>query len=170
MTTQEISTQESSFSRILVAVDYLDSTSEIFQQACDLAQKYKSKLMIFHCVSGNVPRVGDFVAASSIYTYGGVYATNMARLEEELEKETTAELNQWLKSFCKQAEELGIEAECAYSTGEAGVQICARAKEWNANLIILGRRGRTGLSEILLGSVSNYVVHHANCSVLVVQH
>lgn len=33
----------------------------------------------------------------------------------------------------------------------------------------MGRRGHKGLSEILLGSVSNYVVHHAPCSVLVLQ-
>ncbi len=38
-----------------------------------------------------------------------------------------------------------------------------------ADLIVLGRRGRTGLAEALLGSVSNYVLHHAPCSVLVVQ-
>lgn len=47
--------------------------------------------------------------------------------------------------------------------------ICELARNWNADLIILGRRGRTGLSELLLGSVSNYVLHHAPCSVLTVQ-
>ncbi|NEO65320.1 MAG: universal stress protein, partial [Moorea sp. SIO4G2] len=36
-------------------------------------------------------------------------------------------------------------------------------------LIVLGRRGLGGLKEMVLGSVSNYVVHHAPCSVLVVQ-
>ncbi|NEO28803.1 MAG: universal stress protein, partial [Kamptonema sp. SIO4C4] len=35
--------------------------------------------------------------------------------------------------------------------------------------VIIGRRGRVGLSEILLGSVSNYVLHHAPCAVMVVQ-
>ena len=43
------------------------------------------------------------------------------------------------------------------------------AKDWNADLIIMGRRGLTGLSEMFLGSVSNYVVHHASCSVLLIQ-
>ncbi|MEO0350033.1 MAG: universal stress protein, partial [Cyanobacteria bacterium P01_A01_bin.15] len=41
--------------------------------------------------------------------------------------------------------------------------------QWNADLIMMGRRGRSGFSELLLGSVSNYVMHHAPCSVLTVQ-
>ncbi|RMG10302.1 MAG: universal stress protein, partial [Cyanobacteria bacterium J055] len=36
-------------------------------------------------------------------------------------------------------------------------------------LIIVGRRGRQGIEEAVLGSVSNYVVHHAPCSVLAIQ-
>ena len=34
---------------------------------------------------------------------------------------------------------------------------------------MVGSHGRTGIRELLLGSVSNYVLHHALCSVLVVQ-
>jgi nucleotide-binding universal stress UspA family protein len=47
--------------------------------------------------------------------------------------------------------------------------ICQVAKDWGAELIMVGRRGNSGLSELILGSVSNYVVHHAHCSVLIVQ-
>jgi nucleotide-binding universal stress UspA family protein len=53
--------------------------------------------------------------------------------------------------------------------GEAGSLICKAAQNWGTDLIVIGRRGHRWLSEILLGSVSNYVVHHALCSVLVVQ-
>ena len=42
------------------------------------------------------------------------------------------------------------------------------ANSWQADMIIVGNRGRSGLSEFFLGSVSNYVMHHAPCSVLVV--
>jgi len=53
--------------------------------------------------------------------------------------------------------------------GEPGREICALAQEWSADLILLGRRGMQGLGELLLGSVSNFVMHRANCAVLVVQ-
>ncbi|MEY3330640.1 MAG: hypothetical protein RLZZ115_3525 [Cyanobacteriota bacterium] len=42
-------------------------------------------------------------------------------------------------------------------------------KKWGADLVIVGRRNRSELAELFLGSVSNYVVHHVKCSVLVVQ-
>ncbi|MEA5469202.1 universal stress protein [Spirulina sp. 06S082] len=42
-------------------------------------------------------------------------------------------------------------------------------KSWQADLIAIGRCGHSGLTELFLGSVSNYVLYHAFCSVLIVQ-
>ena len=171
--THQKSEQQSStigFKKILVAVDYLASTPKIFQQAMDMAKKYESRLMIFHCVQGQMPGMPEVVTASSMGAYGGIYSQNMLELEEQLVQEATEELKTWLSSFSQQANEQGIEAEFDYYVGSPGQKICDTAKTWDADLIIIGRRGRKGLSEILLGSVSNYVLHHAHCSVLVVQH
>ncbi len=44
------------------------------------------------------------------------------------------------------------------------------ARNCGADVIVMGRRGHSGLSELILGSVSNYVLHHAPCSVLIVQY
>lgn len=52
--------------------------------------------------------------------------------------------------------------------GAPDQQIIERAKEWNADLIVVGSHGR-GFWGRLLGSVSDGVVHHAPCSVLVVR-
>ena len=48
-------------------------------------------------------------------------------------------------------------------------EICKLAQEWNADLIVMGRRGHSILSELVLGSVSSYVIHRAHCSVHIVQ-
>lgn len=53
--------------------------------------------------------------------------------------------------------------------GAPGYQICTLANEWQIDLIVMGRKGHSGLAELFIGSVSNYVLHHAHCSVLVVQ-
>jgi nucleotide-binding universal stress UspA family protein len=63
----------------------------------------------------------------------------------------------------------GVETEFTQIPGSAGETICQFAKNWDADLIAIGHRGLSGFGELLLGSVSNYVLHHAPCSVLTVQ-
>jgi nucleotide-binding universal stress UspA family protein len=49
--------------------------------------------------------------------------------------------------------------------GDPKSQILDAAKEWRADMIVLGSHGRTGLGRFLMGSVSQDVVRHAHCSV-----
>jgi nucleotide-binding universal stress UspA family protein len=53
--------------------------------------------------------------------------------------------------------------------GRPDEEIVALAEELGAGLIVLGSRGRGGVRRALLGSVSNSVVHHGHCPVLVVR-
>jgi nucleotide-binding universal stress UspA family protein len=64
------------------------------------------------------------------------------------------------------ASELKIEKEVLH--GPPDQQIIEKAKEWNADVIVVGSHGR-GFWGRLLGSVSTAVVQHAPCSVLVVR-
>ena len=52
-------------------------------------------------------------------------------------------------------------------SGSAARQILNKAEEWKPNMIVVGSRGRSGLSSILLGSVSQKIVTEARCSVRV---
>jgi nucleotide-binding universal stress UspA family protein len=52
---------------------------------------------------------------------------------------------------------------------EPGAAIVSEAKTWNADLVIVGSHGHGIFGRVLLGSVSDYVVHHAPCSVMVVR-
>lgn len=51
--------------------------------------------------------------------------------------------------------------------GEPGQAICQLAGELSAQAIVIGSRGRGGLKRALLGSVSDYVVRNAPCTVVV---
>lgn len=53
--------------------------------------------------------------------------------------------------------------------GEPGVAIAQIAKEQAADLIVLGARGHSAVSRLLLGSTSDFVATHAHCSVLIVR-
>lgn len=161
--------QKSGYKKILVAVDDSDPTSPIFNQALHLAQINGAELMVFHAVPGGMPGVPEIVAYSGMGAYSSIYTREMVEYEEKAIKEATEELLAWLNTFVRQAQQKGVNATCDYLIGEAGLGITDMAKSWGADLIVVGRRGRRGLSELLLGSVSNYVIHHAACSVLVVQ-
>jgi nucleotide-binding universal stress UspA family protein len=53
--------------------------------------------------------------------------------------------------------------------GDARTIILEEAKEWHADLIVLGSHGRKGLGRFFLGSVSEAVARHAHCSVEIVR-
>jgi len=62
-----------------------------------------------------------------------------------------------------------LKVEIAVREGHPRTTIVDEARKWNADLIVMGSHGRTGLSRLLLGSVAQYVVSHAPCSVEVVR-
>ena len=55
------------------------------------------------------------------------------------------------------------------SVGNARVLILDLAKEWAADLIVVGSHGRRGLDRLIMGSVSESVALYAHCSVEVVR-
>ena len=61
------------------------------------------------------------------------------------------------------------EAAQRVEVGDPGGAICAVAREFDADVVVLGSRGRGVLKRVVLGSVSEYVLHHAPCPVLVVR-
>jgi len=54
--------------------------------------------------------------------------------------------------------------------GDPATAVVEAANEENADLIVLGTHGRTGLTRLLMGSVAEAVVRRAKCPVLVVKH
>ena len=53
--------------------------------------------------------------------------------------------------------------------GVPGAEIVKAAREWPADLIVIGSHGRSGMQRALLGSVAEAVMRHAPCPVLVVR-
>jgi nucleotide-binding universal stress UspA family protein len=63
----------------------------------------------------------------------------------------------------------GYAAETAVEEGDARSKIIDYAARWNAELVVVGSHGRTGLDHLLMGSVSETVARHAPCSVEIVR-
>ncbi|NEO26944.1 MAG: universal stress protein, partial [Kamptonema sp. SIO4C4] len=132
----------------------------------DLAKKEQSSLLLFHSLDWEFG--GHFGVFNEIETdvdlSGGFTESVQEHIQENLQNFKT-----WLKPYYQKAADAGVQVEMQCQVGSPGPLIRDLAKKWEADLIIMGRRGRSGLAEVLLGSVSNYVLHHVHCSVCVVQ-
>ena len=73
------------------------------------------------------------------------------------------------QSIVQKAKAAGANATFLVWDGEPGEAIVAAADSESADLIVVGSHGRSGVSRFLIGSVSDYVVRHAHCPVMVVR-
>lgn len=151
------------YRKILVSIDRSSQSEFVFQKALELAQLYQAELKLFHCVNVSPMMLG------SPGDFYGQRLSRMAQIQHELIDQEIQEVGAWLQTFVDFAEQQGIFLETEYQVGEAGYWIKEIVEKWGADLVLVGRRNRSELAEIFLGSVSNYVVHHVKCSVLIVQ-
>ncbi len=158
------------FSKILAALDRSDLGQKVFEQALILAQTTHAQLMLLHVLCPSDEGYPDFPPTPGIDTYYPSPQSEVA-MENYLEWWRSYEESglALLRSQTEQATQTGISTEFSQKIGSPGRSICELAATWQADLIVVGRRGRSGLSELVLGSVSNYVMHHAPCSVLTLQ-
>jgi nucleotide-binding universal stress UspA family protein len=83
----------------------------------------------------------------------------------------------WREELSEAEKELAVTASSALpdvpvekvvEVGDAAAAICQVAERLGVDVIIVGSHGRTGLARVFLGSVSEHVVRHAPCPVLVI--
>lgn len=95
-----------------------------------------------------------------------------ATLMEEMEKAVTEKARQVIEDALgklKANENGSFKISSAILQGSPKQVIVEEAETWNADLIVMGSRGLGTWNRLLLGSVSDSVVHHAKCSVEVVR-
>lgn len=157
-----------SFKKILVAVNHSALSRYVFAQALDLAVLNKAIIRLIHCITPEMMGETTMMLPHQTILPQNLtlndYQTQGILIEQRIE-----EAQAMLERYRQEAFNQGVPTQADYQIGEPGQQICEIAKDWGADLITIGRRGYTGLAEALLGSVSNHVVHHAPCSVLVIQ-
>ncbi|MGI0494599.1 universal stress protein [Alkalinema pantanalense CENA528] len=154
------------FKKILVALDGSSAGASIFQTALSLAQCNAAELLLLHVLSGNEEGSPILVPPGVDPQYWSPGSDSTIELwRREWETYAGAKLEQ-LRSFATTANQANIVTEIRQLPGHPGRVICELAQSWDADLILIGSRGHSGLKELLLGSVSHYVLHHAPCSVL----
>ncbi len=150
--------------KILLATDGSEEAALAARAAANLAQKTDSELHVVH--------------ARLMLPYSGYYRAETPTISGTTdEEEARQRVMQWLDDQVERIEAEGGNVAQAYlrlGKPEEGIitvaeEIVKLAEEIGAGLIVVGSRGLGGIRRALMGSVSDSVVRHAHCPVLVVR-
>ena len=136
---------------VMLATDLTSASEAATLQAIDLAASLSARLLVV-----NVIDLGEETAAP-LMPLGHAPRVDQMRADRERP----------LLSIVDEARSHGVEAVFLLWTGEAAHSIVAAAEAEHADLLIVGTRGLDRADRYLLGSVSDYVVYHSPCPVLV---
>lgn len=134
--------------RVLVATDGSKYSGAAAERAIDFAKSYGGELKVLSVV--DVP--AEF------------YGESLEAVEGLIKRAKGS-----VEDVRKMAEAAGVRAETFVREGESYEQIIEIAEEHNVNIIVMGSHGRTGLKRLLMGSVTEKVIGHAPCPVLVIK-
>jgi nucleotide-binding universal stress UspA family protein len=135
------------FDRVLLAVDGSEHSRRAVAATAELAAGGKTEVLVLH-----LQELGAAGRAGSIL------------LEEHSE---AADL---VNRVADELRGAGVKARGvahAVLTGDVAPEIISSAKEFDADLIVMGTRGMSDFASLLVGSVAHKVLHHAHCPVLV---
>ena len=141
--------------RILLATDGSKEADLAAQMAVDIAENTDSELHVVHV--GVVP--------SFLVDYPGTlgYDPNLYEQIEEDSRELLRKLS-WRVKVAG-----GTVAGAHLRMGEVDVEIVALAEKLGVGMVVMGCRGHRGIRRAIEGSVSDGVIRHACCPVLVVR-
>ena len=143
--------------RIIAGTDFSDPSLPALRAAADEAKRVGGELTVVHSL--------DLVWSAAAYpavAFGGAPFNIPGEQIKELEAVAGRRLEESLR-------QLNISGETIVVTGPASTALIDIASERDADLVVVGTIGRTGLRRALLGSVAETVARGAPCSVLVVR-
>ena len=138
------------FNHIVLGIDGSDHAAKATDVTAKLAKAIGSDVLVLHVL--------ERIAASK-----GAPATDL-----ELPRDAVSLVEEAAARLKKE----GIKAKEKVVTAPSGrvvPEILSAAEEANADLIVVGSRGLSDFSGLLLGSVSHKLIQHANCPVLVIR-
>jgi nucleotide-binding universal stress UspA family protein len=139
--------------KIVVAVDFSEHVEPVLDAAVDFARQFNAELHLVHAFDVRIPLVTPYeVAIPTAFI-------------EEAREAAASKLDALIRKVAAE----GVTATSHLSEVPAASAIVDMAEELEADLIIMGTRGHTGLKHVLLGSVAERTLRHAPCSVLTVK-
>lgn len=139
-----------SYKNILIAVDSSEYSIAAAKKGFDLAEQLRAKVALLYVID----------------TSKALGNVEVGILPEEalliLKREAEQTLNSLVTLYS------GISLVELMPQGHPKQEIIKTSKIWEADLLVMGTHGRTGLLNLLMGSVAEYVMKHSEIPVLVV--
>ncbi|SFM24591.1 universal stress protein [Marinobacter zhejiangensis] len=140
----------SSYKKVLAAIDLTEEAPQVINKAADIAKVHGAELILVHVVEP----VG--------YAYGGDIPMDLTELQDQLDAAAKEQLANYGNTH-------GVTADNQIvAVGRPESEIHRLQEDRNADLIVVGSHGRSGI-QLLLGSTANGVLHGAKCDVLAVR-
>lgn len=140
------------FGKILVPVDGSTAALKATNYAKGVAEKFESAVTLLHVIE-----------------HPGYLSSDTSNLPESV----IQDMERNGKQILAEASVIFADFDGRFSTkleyGHAGIKITELSKEHGYSLIVMGRRGLSGVKQLLMGSVSNYVLHYAQCPTLIIK-
>jgi len=141
------------YQHLLFPTDGTDSSLAVESHVIQLAQQFQARVTLVHAYE-----TLDMIP---------VYETRYVYLDE-LDTYLKEQSQNWMKTCLQRFQDAGLEANQHVIKGDPGLAIVQLAQKEAADLIVMGSQQKGVVRRFLLGSVSNYVVHHSACPVLIV--
>jgi nucleotide-binding universal stress UspA family protein len=138
---------------ILVPVDFSDRSRDGLRYAIQFADEFGARIVLLHATY-----------LGYIYSSEGTVLYDIPGLQKTARKTAERKMRELVRSINFG----GVKFETVLTEGSPVLDICAFAKDHDVDLIITSTHGLTGLKHVLIGSIAEQVVRHAQCSVLVV--
>jgi len=136
--------------KILLAIDGSEPAGAAVREIRDRSWPPGSRVRVLAVARPLIPP-GELALAGAAY--------------DQMTKEMVEETRKVAARASDALQRSGISVETVVREGDPRTEIVAEADRFQADLVIVGSKGRTGVARWLMGSVAEYVVRHAPCSV-----
>jgi nucleotide-binding universal stress UspA family protein len=136
---------------IVVTTDFSEESKKAFSYAAALARKFEASIVLLYVVPAHLP----------------VELSHIGFVLEE--KRLLADARERIPHFRQAELDPHLHVDTLVLNGAPAHEICRTAESQSADLIVMATHGHTGLKHFMLGSVTEKVVRHAPCPVLVVR-
>ena len=146
-----------SYKKILIAVDGRENSMTVAKKGFELAEQINAEVALVYVVDLSI----------AIRNYGIVSANIEVFIKESInsyKKEVEDSLDKMIQTYGKGKEVIKFMPE-----GFPRESIINTSEQWNADLIVIGLHGKSGIGIFVMGSISQYISLYSKVPVMIVQ-